>query len=96
MSDGALPPGTPVRVADREAFGHCRTPFYLRGRRGVVTECAGRFRNPEQLAYHRPGLPALPLYRVPFPFVTPDGVETADEIVADIYGHWLETEQAAP
>jgi len=96
MAYAARPPGTPVRVADRPAAGHCRTPFHLRGRRGVVTVCAGRFRNPEQLAYHRPGLPALPLYRVPFPFVTPDGVETADEIIADLYAHWLETEEPAP
>ncbi|MFN6953464.1 MAG: SH3-like domain-containing protein [Acetobacteraceae bacterium] len=96
MAEQVLAPGTAVRVADRPAFGHCRTPFYLRGRRGVVTEFAGRFRNPEQLAYHRPGLPALPLYRVRFPYVAPDGTETTDEIVADIYGHWLEAEQLAP
>lgn len=96
MADALLAPGTSVRVADRPASGHCRTPFYLRGRRGVVTAFAGRFRNPEQLAYHRPGLPTLALYRVRFSCTEPDGTGTADEIVADIYGHWLETEKGAP
>jgi nitrile hydratase len=96
MPDAAIAPGTRVRVADRPATGHCRTPFYLRGRSGIVDEVAGRFRNPEHLAYNRPGLPALTLYRVRFAHLGPDGAETPDEIVADIYAHWLELEEAAP
>ena len=95
-TDGLLQPGTRVRVADRPAIGHCRTPFYLRGRHGVVVEFAGRYRNPEQLAYHRPGLPTLPLYRVSFSHRGFDGRDTADEVVADIYAHWLEPEEATP
>lgn len=96
MPEPAITPGTRVRVADRPVRGHCRTPWYLRGRSGIVVGFAGRFRNPEQLAYNKPGLPSLPLYRVRFPHVGPDGTATRDEIIADIYGHWLEPEEAAP
>ena len=52
----ALRRATPVRVAARPALGHCRTPWYLRGKTGVVAAVQGRFRNPELLAYHKPGL----------------------------------------
>ena len=46
--------------------GHVRTPFYIRGKRGVIERLCGAFANPEELAYARPGLPAQPLYRVRF------------------------------
>jgi nitrile hydratase len=85
-------PGTPVRVANRQPRGHCRTPFYLRGHRGVVESYAGHFHDPTQLAQHRPGLPKLFLYRVRFPHLGPDGQPTRDEIEADIYEDWLESE----
>jgi len=88
-------PGARVRVADRQPFGHCRTPFYLRGHRGVVESYAGRFHDPSQLAQHRPGLPKLILYRVCFAHIDSDGAETHDEIMADIYENWLESEAAA-
>jgi nitrile hydratase subunit beta len=88
-------PGAPVRVANRQPNGHCRTPFYLRGHRGVVLAYAGRFHDPTQLAQHRPGLPKLILYRVRFAHLGPDGRETQDEIEADIYEDWLESEAAA-
>ena len=48
------------------ALGHCRTPWYLRGKTGVVAAVHGTFRDPEQLAYHKPGLPAQVLYKVRF------------------------------
>jgi nitrile hydratase len=85
--------GTTVRV--RAAFppGHLRTPFFVRGKIGRVTQVLGPYRNPEELAYGRSGEPALPLYRVVF--------ETAglwddyrggarDTTVVDIYENWLE------
>ncbi len=59
-------PGDGVRVADRPVLGHCRTPWYLRGKPGVVACVQGAFRNPERLAYNRPGLPAQALYKVRF------------------------------
>jgi nitrile hydratase len=85
-------PGEAVRVADRAVRGHCRTPFYLRGKPGVVAAIQGTFRNPETLAYHRPGLPALTLYKVRFRqrdlwqrYAGP----ACDELEVDIYEHWL-------
>ena len=90
---GAFAPGDPVRVAKRPVLGHCRTPWYLRGKPGVVAAVLGRFRNPEQLAYNKPGLPSLVLYKVRFKqgdlwgrYAGPAG----DHLEADIYEHWLE------
>lgn len=85
-------PGDAVRV--RAAFppGHVRTPFYTRGRTGEVVELAGRFRDPEELAYGRSGEPAVALYRVRFSPVELWGAVEApqDELVVDLYEHWLE------
>jgi nitrile hydratase subunit beta len=90
-------PGDAVRVSDRAVLGHCRTPWYLRGRTGVIATVHGTFRDPETLAYHRPGLPALPLYKVRFRqrdlwqrYAGPPG----DELEVDIYEPWLEASQA--
>ena len=86
-------PGDPVRVANRPVLGHCRTPWYLRGKRGVVSAVLGRFRNPEGLAYHKPGLPAQVLYKVQFKQKNLWGRYAGsanDHLEADIYEHWLE------
>lgn len=85
--------GAAVRV--REAFppGHVRTPFFIRGKVGVVESLAGRYRNPEELAYGRPGEPRLPLYRVRFRQrdVWADYAGPAhDTAVVDIYANWLD------
>ena len=86
-------PGDKVRVASRPVVGHCRTPWYLRGKAGLVTEIQGTYRNPEQLAYFKPGLPAQVLYKVRFKqgelwsrYPGPVG----DNLEVDIYEHWLE------
>ena len=43
--------GEQVRVRQGDPPGHIRTPFYARGKTGVVERICGRFRNPEELAY---------------------------------------------
>lgn len=93
---GASPrfaPGDKVLVADRPAVGHCRTPWYLRGKRGEVASIHGTFRDPERLAYHQPGLPAQVLYKVRFKqrdiWGRYDG-PLADQLEADIFEYWLE------
>jgi len=48
------------------ALGHCRTPFFLRGKTGVIVGIQGAFHDPEKLAYHKPGLPRQVLYKVRF------------------------------
>ena len=86
-------PGDKVRVADRPAVGHCRTPWYLRGKRGEIASIHGAFRDPERLAYHQPGLPAQVLYKVRFKqreiWGRYDGPQT-DQLEADIFEYWLE------
>jgi Nitrile hydratase beta subunit, C-terminal len=83
----------------RAAFppGHLRTPFFVRGKAGRVTEVLGPYRNPEELAYGRSGEPALPLYRVIFETADLwDDYQGAakDTTVVDIYENWLEREEA--
>jgi nitrile hydratase len=83
------------RVRVRLAFppGHVRTPFYIRGKTGIVERVLGPFRNPEELAYGRSGAPAQPLYRVRFAQneVWPDYTGSdADTVDIEIYQHWLE------
>jgi nitrile hydratase len=92
---GRFGPGDAVRVADREVAGHCRTPWYLRGKTGVIASVHGTFRDPESLAYHKPGLPAQVLYKVRFRqhdlWHSYDG-PPSDQLEADIFEHWLEPE----
>ncbi len=85
--------GDTVRV--RRAFppGHVRTPYYIRGKSGVVERLCGAFGNPEELAFGRDGLPAQPLYRVRFEQATiwPDyGGQVGDTVDVELYEHWLE------
>jgi len=84
--------GDRVRVRGGDPPGHIRTPAYVRGKIGVVAERWGEFRNPEELAFGRPGLPKRPLYLVRFrqtdlwpAYAGPAG----DTLAADIYEHWL-------
>jgi hypothetical protein len=88
-----LAPGTRVRVLAHRIPGHCRTPLYLKGHEGVVVAIVGPFRNPEQLAYHRPGLPMQRLYRIRFQQrdLWPDYEgPMSDTLEADLYEHWLD------
>ncbi len=83
--------GAAVRVRLDHPAGHCRTPFYCRGKAGVVERICGPFRNPETLAYGRDGEPMQTLYRVRFD--ARDLWAEADRGVAveiELYEHWLE------
>ena len=91
-------PGHRFKVGDRvmikRAFppGHRRTPYYIRGKMGVIERICGAFPNPEELAYGFDGEPAKVLYRVRFQqkHVWPDyrGPER-DLIEMEIFEHWL-------
>jgi hypothetical protein len=88
-----FPTGTSVRVADRASIGHCRAPAYLRGQSGEVVAVEGVFRDPERIAYNRPGLPPLYLYRVRFSQTDlwPDYAGSQEDLLeADVYENWLE------
>ncbi len=84
--------GDAVTVREAYPIGHVRTPFYVRGKRGVIERLCGAFANPEELAYVRSGLPAQPLYRVRFlqHDVWPDYAgPPGDVLEVEIYQHWL-------
>jgi nitrile hydratase len=96
MMAGRYATGDRVAVRRGNPPGHVRTPFYIRGKQGVVERVCGPFRNPEELAYGRSGEPKQVLYRVRFGLATvwPDYAgPTADTIDIELYEHWLE---AAP
>ena len=85
--------GDRVRVRMADPPGHIRTPFYVRGKPGWIAHYHGAFRNPEELAYAKDGLPLRPLYLVGFRqtdlweryIASPN-----DHLFVDIYEHWLE------
>ncbi len=86
-------PGQAVRVKRGNPPGHIRTPYYIRGKTGLVERICGEFRNPEELAYGRSGEPKRVLYRVRFAQkqVWPDYAgPTNDTIDIELYEHWLE------
>ena len=84
--------GQPVRVRAGSPNGHVRTPFYIRGKTGWVERVHGAFRNPEELAYGREGLPKQVLYLVGFrqQSVWPAYPLAGDTLYVDIFEHWLE------
>ena len=97
LPNTAFAPGLRVRVSDRASLGHCRTPVYLRGCAGTIISVAGRFRDPERLAYHKPGLPLQTLYRIRFAqrdLWSGYGGDAGDDIEADIFEHWLAPDDA--
>ena len=83
------------RVRIRQAYppGHVRTPYYIRGKEGVISRLIAEHPNPEELAYGRPGLPVHPVYWVRFrqSDLWPDYMGPAhDTADVDVQEHWLE------
>jgi nitrile hydratase subunit beta len=91
-------PGELVRVVDDwpELRGpaHIRTPHYVRGRTGRVVRVLGSFPNPSDLAFNRRA-PIRTLYHVAFSqrAIWHEGND-GDEIVIELFEHWLEREAA--
>ena len=96
LADASTPAfavGQRVTVRFAAPLGHVRTPWYCRGKTGIIERDCGVFANPEELAYARPGTPARRLYRVRFPsHELWDGYEGAltDTTDVEIYEQWLE------
>ena len=89
---GPFAPGDVVRVAGVHPPGHRRTPFYIRGKQGVIERVCGEFANPEELGYGFDGLPKKRLYRVRFhrkDLWTDYHGDTRDTVDVDVYEHWL-------
>ncbi len=84
--------GSQVRVLHLGKTGHIRTPFYVRGRLGIVVEMCGYFLNPEELAVGNTAGPVVPLYRVKFrqtDLWDDYSGSTLDTLCIEIYDHWL-------
>lgn len=87
-----LEAGEWVRVAATNPPGHRRTPFYIRGKKGVIERACGEFANPEELGHGFDGLPKKRLYRVRFlqtELWTNYKGAPGDSVDVDIYEHWL-------
>jgi nitrile hydratase len=92
-SDPIYSAGDRVRVRRAAPLGHIRTPYYIRGKEGVVERFCGSYPNPEELAQQRDGLPKQPLYRVRFKQkdVWPGYRGSRDDVLEiEIYQHWIE------
>jgi hypothetical protein len=77
--------GSRVRVKPENRDGNPRTPAYIRGKTGVVTEIHGTIVNPLD---HRGIYP--PLYSVVFPVGEVFGGASRDRLSVDVHEEWLE------
>jgi nitrile hydratase len=88
--------GDRVRIKRVFPPGHRRTPYYIRGKEGVIERICGTFGNPEELAYGFGGEPGRVLYRVRFAqhHVWPDYAGPARDVIEmEIFEHWLDPVQ---
>jgi nitrile hydratase len=72
--------------------GHRRTPFYVRGKQGVIERVCADSANPEERAYGFDGLPMRRVYRVRFrqqDLWDDYRGDASDTVDVDIYEHWL-------
>jgi nitrile hydratase subunit beta len=86
-------PGDAVLVKSDEPAKHHRTPWYVKGKTGLVDAVYDPWPNPEEMAYGMTGGPHIPVYRVEFDQRDLwDDYEgpTQDRLVVDIFEHWLE------
>ena len=81
-----------VIVDSRSSTGHCRTPAYIRGKKGIIERICGRFPNPEEIALCKKNPKIVTLYRCRFKqmdvWVNYSGKDS-DTIELEIYEHWL-------
>lgn len=91
--------GDLVTVLDRGMPGHVRIPWFVRHRTGRVERYCGAYPNPEELAFGRPGLPPIDLYRIHFAqrdLWADYGGAPADTLEIEAYDHWLMPAEAMP
>jgi nitrile hydratase subunit beta len=90
--------GDAVRISERYAPGHVRTPVYVRGRQGTIERVLPRFLNPELEAYGVNEGTETQLYRVRLSqdSLWPDYEGRPRDVVEiEIYEHWLEPDPSA-
>jgi hypothetical protein len=84
-SQGSFKVGDRVVVKKENLSGNPRTPKYIRGKRGVVTDVHGVISN---LRDHRGLYP--PLYTVVFDVKDVFGGASPDKLRVDLHEDWLE------
>lgn len=90
---GRFQPGDAVLVKADDPPKHHRTPWYVKGKSGLIDAVYDPWPNPEEMALGKWDGPNVPLYRVEF-----DQRELWDDysgpkrdrLVVDIFEHWLE------
>ena len=81
-----------ITVDSRSSTGHCRTPAYIRGKKGVIERICGRYPNPEEIALCKKDPKIVTLYRCRFKQMDVwDNYsgKDSDTIELEIYEHWL-------
>ena len=90
----AVHAGDRVTVRADEASHHHRTPWFVKGKSGVVRRVHGAFPNPESRAHDGTGMPKRRLCQVEFrqsDIWGPKYRGRADDLLlADIFEQWLE------
>lgn len=85
--------GERVRIADRDAPGHVRTPVYVRGKVGRIERVLPMFLDPEREAYGVNAGTKIRLYRVRLEQASlwPGYRGAATDVLElEIYEHWLD------
>lgn len=86
-------PGDRVLVRNDDPVGHTRAPRYVRGHRGTVLACQGRYPLPDAVVDGaEPADATQPVYAVQFAAAELWG-QGAHSVTADLWEHYLE---AAP
>ncbi|WP_082771592.1 SH3-like domain-containing protein [Burkholderia sp. PAMC 26561] len=94
--DGRVSPfkvGDQVAVSMRYPIGHYRTPFYLRGKQGLVVRVVDQHVNPEEEAFGRNAGSPLWVYQVRFSQrdLWPDYTGASeDHLQLETFENWLE------
>ncbi|MCE2464754.1 MAG: nitrile hydratase subunit beta [Dehalococcoidia bacterium] len=84
--------GQRVKVLMQVTGGTIRTPFFVRGKKGVIVASHGPVGNPRELAYGNRNAPRVPLYGVSFHMAhlyDEDPDILTDRVVVDIWEDWL-------
>ena len=86
--------GDQVTIRSDQVDHHHRTPWFIKGKPGIVRGISGPFFNPESRAHGGDGTPKRLLYQVEF---DPDVVwgeryheGNNDLLLVDVYEQWLE------
>ena len=95
---GAFAPGDAVAVRDDFPDRHHRTPWFIKGKTGVVRAVSGPFHDPESRAHGGDGIPKRPLYHVEFSQRDIWGdryPDNGDVLLVDVYEQWLRRRRSA-